>query len=193
MFELASLGDQYFGAQHACSSYTRLRSPRHAIAWDRARRRPCSGHLDPFLTPLNAAMVDVRPGKFLEPDAAELDTRALCSRHIGIVAPSREGPLEFSARVYLTFSQNFQVISVSFASPLVRVEASAYGISSLDIGMSPFEVRVSISWHSLFCYMFTMTPRFRLAVGSSTRPTLSLLRVAWCSRSWHIDRRISTW
>ena len=32
------------------------------------------------LTLLTAAMVDVGPGKFLEPDAAELDTQALCSR-----------------------------------------------------------------------------------------------------------------
>ena len=34
---------------------------------------------------------------------------------------------------------------------------------------------------------FVVTPRFRLAVGSSTRPTLSLWRVAWCSRSCYID------
>ena len=41
--------------------------------------------------------------------------------------------------MYLAFSQNFQVSSVSFATPLVRVEASAYGLSSLYIGMSPLK------------------------------------------------------
>ena len=45
------------------------------------------------------------------------------SGHVGIVAPSQEGPLEFTARVYLTYSQIFQVSGVSIATPFVCTTA----------------------------------------------------------------------
>ena len=44
-------------------------------------------------------MVDIRPGKFLEPDAAELDTAALWFLACGLVAPSQKDHSN-SARVY---------------------------------------------------------------------------------------------
>ena len=59
--------------------------------------------------------------------------------------PSREGPLEFSAQVYLTFSQNFQVNSVSFATPLCPCGGLRLWSVLFGHWFVTFEVRVSIS------------------------------------------------
>ena len=84
---MASLRNQYFGAQHAYSSYTRSAHPGMPLLGV----GPGGEHdldIETRLTPRTAQCCDYRRSswKFLEPDAAELDTQALCPGPFGIVA-----------------------------------------------------------------------------------------------------------
>ena len=47
-------------------------------------------------------------------------------------------------------------------------------------------------WSSSLSFGFTFSPRVRIPVGSGTRPIFPLRNIAWCSKSWSKDGRIST-
>ena len=81
------------------------------------------------LTPLNAAI-----GKFLE----NWTLRRFIPGMLVLWPVARRATQILCSSVFDVFSI-FQVNSVSIATPFVRVEASAYGPSSFNIGVSPLK------------------------------------------------------